>query len=231
MKPEYDILFKLSAAFLALFAIAEGIFHVLKVKAEHTRKIVHIGTGILTLLFPLYLQTVWQVVVICAAFLVLLLLSRRFRFLHSINGIERKSLGSLLYPAIVILVFIFYKYQEGRTVIFSNYLYFYLPMLLLAICDPVAAIAGASVQSRKNLPGGKTWYGTAAFFVAAVAVSSVLLVVYNTSAVNTSVIFTAACMIAVATALAEKWSRDGWDNFTIPLIAMICLLFIEKIVL
>lgn len=231
MSPEYMVLFKLSAAFLALFAIAEFMLHVFRLKAEYTRKIVHIGTGILTLLFPLYLDSVWQVVVICGAFFVLLLLSRRFRLLHSINGIERKSEGSLLYPVIVILVFFFYKYQEGRTTIFNNHLYFYLPMLLLAICDPVAALTGSGMQNKKNLPAGKTWYGTAAFFVTAAIVSSALLVVYNISSVSATFVFTAASTIAVATALAEKWSKGGWDNFTIPLVAMLCLIFLENLAL
>src|SRR6478672_6779098 len=43
----------LAGAFLLLFAAAEAMFHLLRIRAELTRKTVHFGTGILTLLFPL----------------------------------------------------------------------------------------------------------------------------------------------------------------------------------
>ena len=80
MNKDWLILLILSSAFLGLFALAELLFHVAKMRAEYTRKLVHAGTGLLTLLFPVYLDHVWQVLVICASFLLLLVLSMRFRF-------------------------------------------------------------------------------------------------------------------------------------------------------
>lgn len=51
----------LAAAFLGLFGIAEWLFVTYKPQAEYTRKFVHIGTGLLSLLFPLLLTSVWSV--------------------------------------------------------------------------------------------------------------------------------------------------------------------------
>ncbi|MBI3239032.1 MAG: phosphatidate cytidylyltransferase, partial [Flavobacteriia bacterium] len=51
----------LSVSFLALFGIAELLYHFAHVKVELTRKLVHLGTGVLTLLFPLMLSNHWFV--------------------------------------------------------------------------------------------------------------------------------------------------------------------------
>ena len=127
MSADLLILIKLSACFLALFGIAELLYHVFRVAAEYTRKMVHVGTGLLCLLFPLYLHQLWQVALICAAFLLLLALSKKFNFLRSVNAIERRSEGSILYPVIITVIFGFYVLMNGRSFVFDPLIYFYLP--------------------------------------------------------------------------------------------------------
>src|SRR4051794_39802502 len=99
----------LAAAFLLLFAAAEIIYRRGGVKAEYTRKMVHIGTGLLTLLFPLYLNEAWQVILLCSSFLLILILSLKFNWLPSINKVGRKTAGSWLYPIVVVFTFLFYQ--------------------------------------------------------------------------------------------------------------------------
>ncbi len=126
----------LTLSFLALFGTAELLYHKLHVPVELTRKGVHTGTGLLTLLFPVLLHSHWTVLFLCASFGLLLLASIRFHFLPSINAIERESVGSLAYPVAVYgcyLAFLQYDCQ---------YLYFYLPILILTFCDPIAALVG-----------------------------------------------------------------------------------------
>jgi len=88
----------LAFSFLALFGIAEILYHKVNVKAEWTRKLVHFGTGILTLLFPVMLNDHLYVFFLCASFALLLLASLRFNRLKSIHAIDRKSYGSISYP-------------------------------------------------------------------------------------------------------------------------------------
>lgn len=221
------ILLQLSACFIGLFALAEVMYHFFKIKAEYTRKLIHIGTGLFTLLFPLYLEHIWQVVVICGAFLVVLLFSKRFKFLNSINGITRKSAGSLLYPIIVVIVFVFYKLSAPLQ--FGHFLYFYMPILLMAICDPVAALAGTHFSNHGDNQGKKTWAGSIAFFVIALLVSFMLFHIYNTSQQDTATLLVHTIAISAFTTLAEKWSSGGWDNFTIPLAAIAYLALIQYI--
>jgi phytol kinase len=227
MNGHWTILIQLGLCFLALFAIAELLYHIARWKAEHTRKLVHAGTGILTLLFPLYLDHLWQVVVICLAFLLLLWMSMRFHFLKSINAVKRQTSGSILYPLIVIISFAYFKWQEADTV-FEPYLHFYLPILIMAIADPVAAIAGSANQRIKRSPAAKSNTGSLGFFLTALAISILLLIIMPSS-LNGVGMIAFILAISLSATLAERYTNGGWDNFTIPL-AAIAVMFITSII-
>ncbi|RYE25958.1 MAG: phosphatidate cytidylyltransferase [Sphingobacteriales bacterium] len=228
MLADWLILFKLSFAFLALFIVAELLYAKAKLAAETTRKIVHIGTGVLTLLFPIYLQHLWQVILLCSLFFILLWCSIRFGLLPSINAIERKSYGSLLYPVIVALVFTFYTYMSFQPLPFSKLLYFYLPVLLMAICDPIAAYAGHYFQKKYQFTAKKTWGGTLAFLVAAFLLSLLMFGYFNLTVAYPAIVLYALAT-AILTATAERLSSKGWDNFTIPFITAMFLAFISTV--
>lgn len=228
MIQDWLTLIQLSALFIALFAMAEILYHLCRVRAEYTRKIVHAGTGLLTLLFPLCFHHLWQVMIICTAFLILLTGSMRLGFLRSINAVTRTTSGSLLYPVIVIFVFAFYQYMQRSSLLFDALLYFYLPILLMAICDPVAALAGGFY--KKSHPGliGKTWAGSFSFFIAALLISAVLYNLFSIDVRSMSILLY-AIITAIVTMITERLSKKGWDNFTIPAIVMLFLYWIELI--
>lgn len=228
MMQDWLILFELSMLFVALFIAAEILYHVSNVRAEYTRKIVHTGTGALTLLFPVCFHHLWQVIVICTAFLILLTGSMRLGFLKSINAVNRKTSGSILYPVIVVLVFAFYMYVQHQPLIFDRLLYFYLPILLMAICDPIAALAGGWYKRSHPLSVGKTWAGSVSFLIVAFLLS---LILYNIFSIQLSsvYVFLCAAVTAVITMLAERLSSKGWDNFTIPAVVVVFLYSIELI--
>lgn len=166
----------LASCFAGLFALAEILYRVARLPAEVTRKIVHIGTGCLTLLFPIMLHSALEVGLLCGAFLMILLASMRFSLLPSINAVERDTLGSVIYPVIVFLVFLFYLHsaQQPRRIASPLY-YFYTPILVMALCDPIAATAGSAWRrSHPNIPPGKTIAGSFAFFASAAILSGVL---------------------------------------------------------
>lgn len=218
---------KLSACFLALFAFAEVLYRVFNLKAEYTRKIVHIGTGILTLLFPLYFTATWQVAVLCITFLAVLYISERIGLLPSINNVGRKTAGSLLYPVVVIIVFAFYKYMLARYMVFGGLLYFYLPILAMAIGDPAAALFGNI--SKKDTKVGKTNKGTFSFFIVVSVVSVMFMYVFNDERYSISEVVAYTIPLAALTALAERVTGGGWDNFTIPVIACCYLLILSNL--
>jgi len=208
----------LACCFLALFGLAELLYHVGKVRAEWTRKIVHIGTGLLTLLFPVALVSHWQVLFLCGSFLVILLASLKFAWLPSINAIDRFSYGSILFPVIVYLLFLVFQ-MAGKGLIV-----FYLPILILAICDPVAALAGKRfpVGKYRIMGCGKSVAGSLAFLVSALLVTAVTVFAMNNTASEMQLIMLVPFISTIAEALGVK----GMDNFTIPtsVVLTLCLI-------
>ena len=206
----------LACCFLALFGVSEWLYHVGKVKAEWTRKIAHIGTGLLTLLFPVVLASHWQVLFLCVSFLVILLVSLKFTWLPSINAIDRFSYGSILFPVIVYALFLVFQ-MAGKGLIV-----FYLPILILAICDPVAALVGKRFPFGKYqvLGGDKSVTGSLAFLVSALLVTAVTIFAFHDVTSRMLLILLVPAIATVAEGLGVK----GMDNFTIPASVVLTLL-------
>ncbi|NMH27555.1 phosphatidate cytidylyltransferase [Flavobacterium silvaticum] len=196
--------------FLLLFFVAEIGYRTFKVKAEITRKFVHIFSGLTCLTFPFFLDSWISVLGLCFSFIFLLIVSKKYNLLPSINAIDRKSSGSILFPVSIFGCFLlFYKNQD--------YLEFYLPVLILAICDPLAALAGKRWSYGKYKIGNdfKTIVGSAAFLASCFAVL-MLSVCFPDG--NFSIDAITKCVaIAIVATLVEAFSKNGYDNVSIPL--------------
>ncbi len=210
----YTIIF--TSAFLLLFGLGEFLYHVIKVKAEITRKLVHVVTGFITLLFPLYLDNHWYVLFLCNSFLLLLLVSKRFNFLPSINRVSRFTVGSLLYPAAVYFCYLGFAYG-------GNLIYFFLPILILAICDPLAALTGKlwPIGKIRAFNMVKSISGFASFFMVATLISVGHFWYFLKTPLMTSLPLSLA--VGIIGAVAEIVSHKGYDNITIPMSIMALL--------
>lgn len=209
----------LSGAFLLLFGAAEIMYHFFNVKVEITRKTVHLGTGLLTMLFPVLLDTHWWVLLLCSSFAVILLLSLKYNFLKSVNAIERESVGSIAYPVSVYgcyLAFTFFDHQ---------YVYYYLPILILAICDPVAALCGKRwPRGRYKFNGSnKTLMGSAMFFLSAF----ILIITLSLMGHTMTRVISRGFVIALVSTISEAVSGKGYDNITIPISVLSSLIIID----
>jgi dolichol kinase len=215
----------LSGCFLALFVTAELLYRFAHISAEYTRKLVHIGTGLLTLLFPVVLSEIWQVAVLCGSFLLLLVISLRTGWLPSINAVERKTAGSWLYPIVVLLCFVYFRYMQAEPkALFRPLYYFYTPLLLLALGDPVAALAGSYwKRMHPETPPGKTFAGSFSFFGMAFIICIAAALGFTRHVLPSQYFVATGIATAYATTLAERFSDRGWDNFTIPAVAMLCI--------
>lgn len=210
----------LSVAFLALFGFAEYLFQRTDMKVEQTRKLVHFGTGLLTMLFPVLLVSHWQVLFLSGSFLGILFTSQKFNLLNSINGVERKTYGSLLFPVVVYFSFLVASSQ-------NDFLMFYLPILILAISDPLAALIGKKYPRGKYTILGhqKTFAGSSAFFLSAfgIALGALQFVPIIHSLSN----FSMALTIALVATAVEGLCKNGYDNLTIPVAIMVILNFFK----
>lgn len=210
----------LGACFLVLFTTGEILYHKFGVRAEYTRKLIHLGTGILTLLFPVFLRSHSFVFLLCGAFAIILLTSLKFNLLKSINAIDRKSHGSISYPAAVYSTFLFYDFFSGTH---PQKAFFYIPVLMLAVCDPIAALSGKRWPWKPYQVGSgkKTLTGSLMFFISASILSGILLYTLSeTSGINLVVL---SVLLGAFGAFIEAMSRNGFDNLLIPFIAILVL--------
>lgn len=207
----------LSACFLGLFGISEAIHRTTKAKVEYTRKLVHFGTGVLTLMFPIFLTSSWSVLLLCASFAIILLFSLKYNFLPSINAIDRESHGSILYPVAVYSCFLLYQ-SHGNDLMF-----FYAPILVLAIADPMAALFGKRWPLGKFSIGkeSKTFMGCGAFLVSAFVVLVGLAFLFN-GGISFNIAYQ-LLLTAIGAMFIEAVSGKGIDNLTIPLTVVGCL--------
>ena len=95
--------FVLLFAGVAVYARAGG-------PPEITRKLVHAGSGILTLAFPFLFRDAWPVLLLTGASAALIaaikfLPALRRRFGGAVSGVDRSTLGELYFPVSVALVF------------------------------------------------------------------------------------------------------------------------------
>lgn len=210
----------LAGAFLTLFASAEIAYHRFGFKAEVTRKYVHVMTGLLTMLFPPLIQNHWLVLALCGSFLVILIASMKFNLLHSINAVDRRTSGSLLYP---IIVYVCYVIAEN----YGQTHWYYLPILILAICDPAAAFVGKRWPRGKYTSFGhqKTLSGSGTFLLTAVSLTASLLILAGSDSGFKWVWI--SCLIGGVATTAEAVTHGGFDNLSIPFSVLFILMLLS----
>lgn len=207
-------LFLVLLLFLLIFGSAEFLYK-RKLSADITRKIVHIGGGIVAALLPVFLD-LKTVVVIGGGFFLILLWSKRKKFLNSVHKINEESIGALLYaPSLTLTAIVFWP---------VNQLAFKGAALVLGLSDGIAGIAGRRYGKRKySITGTKTVEGSIVFFLITVLILSGILLAQSSQPVLNKTVFIlgGSLLLTIIEALFGK----GWDNLFIPLVAGFILLF------
>lgn len=207
-----------------LLAFNELNYRRLKVKGEITRKFAHFAACMATIPFPYIFLSHWYILVLALLFCAVLFVTQYSNKLKSIHDIERKSIGSYLLPLSIYVTF-FITCKLGIKLLYI------LPMLILAVCDPMAAVLGMNIEKfngRIKLFGykfNKTWLGSGAFLATSFVISIIALY-FNRELFDLKT-FWLAFAIALVSTLAELISWRGSDNLTIPLsVVLILVLFL-----
>ncbi|MFO7923162.1 MAG: hypothetical protein R6U58_05680 [Bacteroidales bacterium] len=207
-------------AFSLLLIFNEMVYRRLGLKGEITRKFAHFTATLSTITFPFLFDDHWYVLALAIIFFILLFISRNTSHLKSIHDIERISVGSYLLPVSIYLTFLISQ-------LLNNSFLFILPILVLAICDPLAGILGINLQEYNhkirifNMTLEKTWLGSLAFFVSCFIISIIALYFYEMS--FDLKIFLIALAVAVAGTITEMLSWKGLDNLIIPMSVLLVL--------
>jgi dolichol kinase len=163
------------------------------------------------------------VFVLALIFFAALFITQYSKQLNSIHDIERKSIGSYLLPASIYLTFLLSDIVDSKFI-------FILPMLILGISDPMAAIVGMSFKTNNHriklfgINTGKSIFGSGAFWLTSFIIS--LIALYFNRGVFDLKTFYVGLAVALVSTLAEFFSWRGSDNLTIPLGAAFTLLLL-----
>jgi dolichol kinase len=212
MNDQFVWLFVFVGGYVLLLAFCEYLNRRRNIASEYTRKFAHIVSTLSVLLFPHIFVDESYVLAICAIFFVMLLVANRMRVLHSIDGVGRRTGGSYL---LALSVGISY-YISIRL---ENNLLYTLPILILAVCDPVANMVGRRVESRRIL-NRKTIAGSLAFLL-----SSLLISLFCMAATHHESMYVLSFIVSFTATFIELLSPRGTDNLTIPLV-VICVLIL-----
>ena len=211
-------------AFSLLLIFNELIYRRLNLKGEITRKFAHFTATLSTITFPYLFDSHWYVLALAVIFFLLLFVSRNNTFLRSIHDIKRISIGSYLLPVAIYLTFLISQMLD-------NMFLFILPILVLAICDPVASILGINLQQYNQRIRiltwqlEKTWLGSLSFFISCFLVSIIAL--YFNQLQFDLKIFWLSLVIALTGTLAELFSYKGSDNLFIPMSVLLVLVLLQ----
>ena len=184
----------LSVGFLILFFIGELLLKFFKVSSEISRKFAHITSGLLACAFPFAFDSHWWVMAICASFLALLYLSAKFNFLKSINSVERKTYGSVLYPIAIYICFFLNQLLTNDS---GQFQFYFTSVLILALSDPLAAIIGGNypIFRFKKIATGKS---LSIFFIfSAVSGSGNTLYAFFIEAITIALYISAAYLMGI----------------------------------
>jgi phytol kinase len=219
---------QITVAILYLFAIGlllifnELIYRRLGLKGEITRKFAHFTATLSTVTFPYLFTDHRYVLVLALIFFIILFISRNGTQLKSIHDIERKSVGSYLLPLSIYLTFLISN-------LLDNKLLYILPIIILAVSDPMAGILGINLKKNNHkieifgIKTKKTFLGSGSFLLSSFIISIIAL--YFNRMIFDFKTFSLALAIAVVATSAELISWRGSDNLFIPMsvIAMMIL--------
>lgn len=187
---------------------------------EISRKVVHVGMGLVTLCFPWLFESAWPVVLLAGLAIAALFAIKYSKLLRRdlsrvLHGVERSSLGEIYFPIAVAAVFVL---ARGDTMLFC------IPILILTLADAVAALIGMR-YGRMHYEAGegerKSAEGSIAFFTVAFLSAHVPLLLFTDLGRSETLLI--ALTLGVLVALFEAIAWRGLDNLFIPLGAFVLL--------
>jgi phosphatidate cytidylyltransferase len=210
--------YTLSLGVLLLFC--ELLHSVWAVRAEYTRALSHILSGLACLFLPVLFTSAGYVAAFCIQSSLFLLFSRRLGLLASHHGVERETRGSPLFFAGILFSFFMSK-LTGDPILFI------LPVAILSLSDPLAAMAGMMweryLHKREGAEKerGKTIAGSLIFFLSSFSILLAGLIHFAMPGIPDALLTSA--LVAFASTLAEAWGRKGNDNLFIPMAASVSM--------
>lgn len=183
---------------------------------EHSRRLVHIIIGFMTVVSPIIFSKNTIPLIISISFTLINIFSIKYNYFRGIHSTDRVTYGTIYFPiSYVIISLFFWRYSEFVIICLS----------ILAFADPFAAYVGSKVNNPINFiiwKDKKTIQGTISFFL-----FSFFLIFFGVNLMFDfsfyRVIIGAILTSTLATA-SEATSFEGSDNLTIPVISILSMI-------
>jgi phytol kinase len=194
------------AAVLLVFALAEVWKRRAAPPAEWTRKLVHVGIGLIAAGFPWMFRSPVTVAVLGVLFALVIWGTRRFGLLGSVHCVERRSEGDFYYLAAITGL---YLVGHGQP------LFYTISLLVLAVADSAAALVGQAYGRRAYAveTDRRSLEGSIAFFIAALAMVAGPLLLSGREPAAALLI---GLQLALLVTAMEAISVRGNDNLIVP---------------
>jgi phytol kinase len=181
-------------------------------EAETSRKLTHIGLGLMTLSFPWIFTQTWPIWLLAGISFISLLFLRRSDLVGNLGNVlhdvNRTSFGELCFPLAVAILFQLAHHHP------VNYL---IPMLMLTLADAFAALVGVRYGKAhySASEGIKSVEGSFFFFLTAFMCVHIPLLL-GTDYPKAQVLLV-ALLVSLLVTLFEAIAWKGLDNLFIPL--------------
>lgn len=198
--------------FLVLFTVLQLYVRAAGGSPEVTRKIFHLGSGVLTLAFPFLFRDTWPVLLLTGA-TALLVTAIKFvpalrRHFGAVAGrVERTTLGELYFP--IAIAVLFWLTRGGDPLLFV------IPVLMLTFGDATSALIGGRYGITRYEGASKSLEGSIAFLVVAFLCVHVPLLLWSTLGRAESLLISATLALLVMLLEGSAWR--GLDNLFIPI--------------
>lgn len=209
-----------------ILIVSEWLNRKVQLKSIITRKFVHISIGLISAFSPWYFTESLMVIIMAILLTVGNLYMLKKDILASIHRHNTHNYGTVFFPfAFLLLTIFFWK----KPLLFSS------GMIVMAIADPLASTIGRSVTHPRMFTlwkENKSIEGSVFMFISSFLLLSVIIIygswfTHHLQYLPIGVIFSLVGLVALIATAGEITSRNGSDNFSVPiLIAMFLDIFI-----
>jgi phytol kinase len=200
-----------------MIGAAEGLRRWRGYNSDFTRKVIHIGVGMLSWALPFLFTSPWPFVIACAAFMVINFLDWRYGFFAAMASTDRSNLGTVYFPLAAAVVALLFWDRPPLMV---------AALMPLTWGDGLAPVFGRAFGRYPYTVLGhrRTLEGSTGFLVAALLFSWLALwLVDGPPHLTPATALLPALVMSAVTMLVEAVSIWGLDNLTITAVAILIL--------
>ncbi len=194
-------------------------------RPEVSRKVFHVGMGLVSLCLPWLFHQAWPVFVLGllagSALLGIRIVPQLRGSLGTVlHDVERTSRGEFYFIAGVTLLFVL----AGR-----NTILYIVPLLWLTFADTAAALIGARHGAIRYLTQGGSKSVEGSFAFAIVAFVTAFIALAASGHADALSLATICAIASILSMLLEAVVWDGFDNFAIPIFGYALLAVLERL--